>query len=253
MGTFKNLFKLIYFGTMMGVVTLFYAFSIIFTGLFYSLIRKPYPTAMGHNFAIRWGKKIMGLTPGWEVEILGKEHLPKDKPYVLVANHESTTDIFAIYLLGIQFKWIAKKELFHIPIFGYSMGKLGYVPIKRGDKEAHKKALNACKAWIYKGFSVLFFPEGTRSTEGKPKKFKIGAFKLAKETQSPVLPIVLSGAGKLLKKGTLVPHRAKLKISVLPPVAALEEEGIEEFTLRVQKLIIDEHLRLSARSSIKKS
>ena len=241
-----NLLKGIYFVVMLTVLTIYHALLVTFTSLAYSLLGKKFPTELGHKFGIQWGQRVMAWTPGWHVEISGKENIPPPhSPYILVANHESAADIFAIYLLGIQFKWIAKYELFKIPFLGSSMKRNGYVPIKRGDKNAHAEALNACKEWIGKGFSVLFFPEGTRSEDGKPKKFKIGAFKLAIETKVPVLPVVLSGSGKLLRKGGYFPNSAILKIRVLPLVQLVEEESVDELTKRVQQIIVDEHSKLT--------
>ncbi len=240
------LLKTIYFVSIVTFATLFYASWVALLSFAYFLLRKPFPTDKGHRIGIRWGQTIMALTPGWRVQISGKEHIPHSKiPVVIVANHESAADIFAVFLLAMQFKWLAKKELFDVPILGFCMRKLGYIAVKRGDKSAHVRALKECDRWIRNGFSVLFFPEGTRSLDGKPKKFKIGAFKLASDTKSSILPVVLSGSGKLLRKGSLCPNSATLKIRVLPLVALQEAESVDAFTLRVQELIVAEHTKLS--------
>lgn len=230
---------------MLATLTLYHTFLVFLLSFIYRLRGKSFPTDIGHQIGIDWGRRVMAFTPGWHVEISGKEHLPTDSPFILVANHESTADIFAIFLLGIQFKWIAKHELFRIPFLGYCMKQLGYISVKRGDRDAHKNALKECVEWIQKGFSLLFFPEGTRSLDGSPKKFKIGAFKLAIETQSPVLPVVLSGAGRLLKKGSICPNPATLRIKVLPQVTPNEGESIDMFTRRVQQIVVDAHHTLS--------
>jgi len=247
-----NVLKTIYFGTMLTVLTIYHALLVLLTSFAYKLLRKPYPTEIGHQMGINWGRRVMALTPGWHVEFTGKENIPQTRsPFIIVANHESTADIFAIFLLGTQFKWLAKYELFQIPILGYAMKENGYIPVKRGDRNGHKKALEDCKVWIERGFSLLFFPEGTRSEDGSPKKFKSGAFKMAIETNTPILPVVLSGAGKLLRKGSICPQSATLKISVLPLVYHKEKETIDELTERVQEIVVSEHARLTGKTSLK--
>ncbi len=238
--------KTCYFILILLAVTIYSAGLLLSVRFFYWLIGKDYPTELGHSRGIAWGKAIMKATPGWHTTIAGKENIPSDRPYVIIANHESMTDIFAIYLLEVQFKWLSKKEVFKVPIVGYCMKICGYIPISRGQRNSHKEALDRCAAWIKKGVSMLFFPEGTRSLDGKPKKFKVGAFKLAIETDVPILPVILINAGKLLKKGSLCPNPANLIIQVLPPVHAHKSETFEDFTHRVEQIVVKEHARLSA-------
>ena len=240
-----SILKTIYFVCMLVSMTLYHALCIFILDLRSRLLRQPFPTEKGHETGIKWGRRVMALTPGWKVKFSGRKNIPHgQQSFIIVANHESTTDIFSIFLLGIQFRWLAKHELFKVPILGYCMRKIGYVAVKRGDKHAHKEALEECTAWIQRGIPVLFFPEGTRSLDGSPKKFKMGAFKLAVETHKPLLPVVLSGAGKLLKKGSLTPSPAVLKIKVLPLVYKREGESIEDLTQRVQSLVVEEHRKL---------
>lgn len=235
-----------YFVVMFSVVTFMTAFSLILTDLFYRMIGKTIPPRVAHSFGTFWGRATMALTPGWHVRISGRENLPDEGlPYVIVANHESATDIFTIYLLGTHFVWLSKAEMFRVPFMGRAMKICGYVPLKRGDRDSHKEALRICAERLKQKIPVLFFPEGTRSLDGKPKQFKIGAFKLALAEKVPVLPVVLSGAGQLLKKGSMCPSEATLHIHVLPMVSALENESVEAYTERVQNLIVREHERLS--------
>lgn len=198
-----------------------------------------------HLRAAKWAKSLFTLTPGWSVKILNKNYLPKDKTsLVIVANHESATDILAIYYLKMQFRWLAKKEAFKVPFIGIAMKWAGYIPVKRGNKESHKKALEACKETIARKVPVLFFPEGTRSTLGHPKEFKVGAFKIAKDMNVPVFPIVLKGAGKLLKKGSFAPNKAAITVKLLEPVTSPQEESIGDFAKRVENLIKKEHAKI---------
>lgn len=238
--------KTAYFILLLLVVTLFSAIPLLLSRFLYWIVGKDFPTQIGHSRAISWGKAIMKATPGWHARIAGKENIPTDRPYVIIANHESMTDIFAIYLLEVQFRWLSKQEVFKVPLVGQCMRICGYIGISRGQKNSHKEALDKSAETLKKGISMLFFPEGTRSLDGKPKKFKIGAFKLAIENDVPILPVVLINAGKLLKKGSLVPNPANLVIQVLPTVYPNPSESVEDFTSRVEQIVVAEHARLSA-------
>lgn len=203
--------------------------------------RKKEKQNKAHLRSGKWAKDLFHFTPWWSIQISGKEKIPHSGRFVIIANHESATDMLALYYLQIQFRWLAKKEAFKIPCIGQAMKWAGYIPIQRGAKKSHKEAIDLCKKTIEEETPVLFFPEGTRSTLGYPKNFKVGAFKVAKELGVPVLPIVLKGAGKLLKKGSLTPSRATMVVKILDPVSSRSEESIEEFTKRVENLVVKEH------------
>ena len=223
-------------------------FSILVLDKIFCLIRrKPHTTDRGHKVATLWGKSLLQIVPGWKIILEGKENIPhsSEKPFIITANHESATDILALYYLNIQFRWLAKIEAFKIPVVGTAMRWAGYIPIIRGKKESHTKALNKCRELLQNKTPVLFFPEGTRSTIGKPKKFKVGAFLLAKECQVPVVPIVLFGAGKLLRKHSISPKAATVHIKILPAQNIKESESVDEFCKRVESLIVSEHEKIA--------
>jgi 1-acyl-sn-glycerol-3-phosphate acyltransferase len=197
-----------------------------------------------HRVATLWARSIMTSIPGWKINIEGRENL-SNQPCVIVANHESATDILAMYYLGIQFRWLAKKEVFRVPFMGTSMKWAGYVPIDRKDRDSHRKALEISADWVKKGIPMFFFPEGTRSTTGVIGTFKVGAFKLAHDCGVAVLPICIKGAGGLLAKGGLVPKRATVSVKVLPLEAQQPNESIDEFSQRIRNLIAEHHSHLS--------
>lgn len=180
------------------------------------------------------------------MDIHGEEHLPKDRePMVIVANHESITDIWAMYFLGMQFRWLAKEEAFRIPGVGHAMRWANYVPVRRGSKESTSEAMAQSRLVLQQGVPMFFFPEGTRSTDGQLKPFKTGAFRLACDEQVKVLPIAIHGAGDLLKKKSLVPGKAKVKIRVLPPLAPPSPgEDLERYAAKVRELIANVHAQL---------
>ncbi len=197
---------------------------------------------LGHEIGVFWGRVIFACTPGWSLDIYGQENIPTTKgAFVIASNHESAVDIFSIFALGLQFRWLGKESMFRVPAIGAAMQHNGYIPIRRGDKESHKRALAQCDAYLRAGTPILFFPEGTRSTTGHIGPFKIGAFKLAKENTVPILPVVLKGAGKLLKKKSWLPQSALLQIHILPPMLSSESESIDQFMERVRIEMVAVH------------
>ena len=212
------------------------------------LLGRKFPSNQVHQIATGWGRSLFNLTPGWSIQIHGSEHSqsPQSQPAVIVSNHESATDILAFYQLNMQFRWIAKQKIFSLPIIGTAMRAADYVGVERGNKNSHQKALEDSRAVLRSGTNMLFFPEGTRSTTGAPRKFKIGAFKLAIEEDLPILPAILIGSGKLMRKGTLIPNKATIDLHFLPPQKHRPNEDITDYTARIERLIKKKHSELNA-------
>ena len=207
--------------------------------LFHELFAKDKRSEGAHWVATVWGRTLMALAPGWKARVHGLEHLPtprKDPPVVMVANHQSGADIWALYLTGAQFRWLSKAEVFKLPLIGSAMRWAGYVPIHRGDRGSHGAALRASGEWIKRGISMVFFPEGTRSEDGNLKEFKPGAFRLAYEHKVAIQPIIIRGTRHMMHKKSLMPMPAQLEVEVLPPVFPGEAESIEAFTQRIHGL-----------------
>lgn len=227
--------------------TLFYYLSMVKGRI---LSGNKYSTHDGHKLASRWAASLFRWTPGWEIKIYGIENTVKPpKSAVLVANHESAVDILSVYKLNIPFRFLAKSSIFKLPGIGTAMRWAGYVPITRGDSASHKQALGQCAQALNSGESVLFFPEGTRSTLGRPKEFKRGAFVLAMETGALVQPIAIQGAGGLMKKRSLCPNRALVQMSVLPVVDPKDFSDVVDLQNAVRQLIVVEHTRLQSLES----
>mmetsp|Transcript_14175 Transcript_14175/g.42773 ORF Transcript_14175/g.42773 Transcript_14175/m.42773 type:complete len:341 (-) Transcript_14175:1423-2445(-) len=141
-------------------------------------------------------------TPWYGIKLEGLENLPAfDEPAVYIANHQSFLDIFSLFHLGRPFKFVSKTSNFFIPIVGWSMFLTGHVMINRVDNRSMIKCLSQCKDLLAQGASVLFFPEGTRTKDGKMAAFKKGAFSVAVKAGVPVVPITLIGTGALMPNG----------------------------------------------------
>lgn len=197
-----------------------------------------------HRVAEFWAKLSLKAIPGWDIHIEGRENLdPALGPYVITSNHESMADIWVAYLMNTQFRWLAKDSLFKIPLVGPAMREGGYVAIVRGDRDSHGKALEQSRQILRNGINMFFFPEGTRSTEGI-KRFKVGAFKIAKEEKRPILPMVIHGAANLLPKNSwLVAPRARIDIAFLKPIPAsfFENMDYDAAAEHTRSLIIEKH------------
>ena len=122
------------------------------------------------------------VPPMWKRRVEGLEHIEKDKPYVIVINHQSMVDIMMLYLVPMTFRWVSKREVYRIPFIGRFLLLHGDITIdrKQGSK-AMRKVMEKGQMWLGRGVSVSMFPEGTRSKDGEIHRFKAGAFALAKE------------------------------------------------------------------------
>lgn len=199
------------------------AFSSICVARFFNLLGLPANyQEYAHRVACFWGQSMFYLTPGWNIEVFGRENLtPTNKPVIYVANHQSNADIWAVYFLNRRFSWLSKAEVFKIPMVGQSMRWARYISIDRGNKSSHRKAMRDSIQLLSEGISMFFFPEGTRSKDKKIKEFKIGAFKLAKEADVDIQPLIIKGTGDLLEKGTIVPAgSAGVEMHILPVISS---------------------------------
>jgi 1-acyl-sn-glycerol-3-phosphate acyltransferase len=193
-----------------------------------------------HLVARFWGKIQLRIT-GTQVRIQGLENLDPQGSYILVSNHQSTFDIFALLgYLPIQFRWTAKAELFHTPFMGWAMSRIGYIPIERGSpKKAYRSMLRAAEV-VRKGMSVIIFPEGTRSPDGNLQPFKKGVFLIALKSQAPILPITIQGTSKIMRKGDWRIYPGQVRIQIDSPIetAGTPAEKEEQLSQRVRSTLV---------------
>ncbi|MBN2453421.1 MAG: 1-acyl-sn-glycerol-3-phosphate acyltransferase [Candidatus Omnitrophica bacterium] len=166
-----------------------------------------------------WGGAMIAANPFWKVEVSGLENIDHNKTYVIVANHQSLADIFVLYKIRMQFKWVAKESLFGIPFLGWCMALCKHIRISRGELGSIKQVYRQAAGWLRGGMSVIFFPEGTRSEDGRLKDFMNGAFKLALKERVPILPVALHGTASVISKGSrLFGTKVRSSIDVLPAI-----------------------------------
>ncbi len=165
-----------------------------------------------------WSRLNSYMTPMF-VKVIGRENVDKKQSYVIVSNHQSHFDVFVLYgWIGIDFKWVMKQELRKVPVFGLACEKVGFIFIDRSNKKAALASLEAAKEKIVDGTSVVFFPEGTRSTTGELMEFKKGAFRMALDLELPVLPLTIIGTKSILPNRTMNLLPGKTKMIVHKPI-----------------------------------
>lgn len=174
---------------------------------------------LSHRISSLWSRCVCRWN-GVEVHLSGLEHLQTDRAQILVANHQSAFDIFALSgFLPIQIRWMAKSSLFNIPFVGWSMRASGYVPVDRSNRKKAYKAFFTTIEKLKSGCSVVLFPEGTRSKDGRIGPFKKGGHLLAVRAKALLVPVTIIGTGQIVKKGSGVIRPGQVRIIISPPVA----------------------------------
>jgi 1-acyl-sn-glycerol-3-phosphate acyltransferase len=157
-------------------------------------------------------------------------------------NHLSNFDIPVILAhLKVQFRWLAKSELFRIPLFGFAMKRAGYISIDRSNRRSAFESLTKAAQIIRNGRSVLIFPEGTRSRDQSIKAFKKGGFVLAVESGVPIVPIVIHGTWRIMSKNGLVIRPGNVTVEILDPIETKDysRRTKDDLVERVRMVIVD--------------
>ncbi len=204
--------------------------------------RDPAHYATGRLFRLL-GNAMTRVNPLWNVHLEGD--LPDEPrlPYVVVANHQSNADIPVISRLPWEMKWVAKAELFRLPVAGWMMRLAGDIPVARRSPESRAAVLLAARQTLADRCSVMFFPEGTRSRDGRVRRFQSGAFRLAIDAGVPILPLAIDGTRDALPKhGWKFGHAIHARLKVLPPIptAGLRPADAEALSAQVRDQIVDQ-------------
>ena len=173
---------------------------------------------MPHLVARLWAKTILWVS-GVRVTVSGTEHLRPGRSYIYMVNHQSNFDIPVLLgKLPVQFRWLAKAELFKIPVFGRGMRGCGYISIDRSNRKSAFKSLAEAAETIRNGTSVLIFPEGTRSHDGTLGSFKKGGFVLSVDAGVPIIPIIIQGTFTIMPRGRLLIRPRSVKLTIHDPI-----------------------------------
>ena len=128
-----------------------------------------------HRVSRIWSMGIYRLCPLWRLKVAGREKIDRGKAYVIVTNHQSMLDVPLMYVLPLNFKWVSKREVMRIPIFGWVLQMHGDIAIERGSSRSARHMMEEADDYLSRGTSVTLFPEGTRTKTGRMGRFKEGA------------------------------------------------------------------------------
>ena len=165
-----------------------------------------------------WSRMVCWLA--WvRVDVVGREKIEKNQSYIFVCNHQGAFDIWAIYgYLNHNFKWLMKKSLEKIIFVGYACRRSGHVFVANNSLQSIKNTIEDARHRLKDGMSLVIFPEGTRSADGKIGDFKRGAFMLAGEFRLPVVPVSIKGSFEVMPKNSYFPKWGKIKLIIHDPI-----------------------------------
>jgi len=214
------------------VMTIIIGLSVMLVGIF-----NPYSTSVNVLGRI-WSRSLL-FAAGVKVTVEGLENIDPNTSYVFVGNHQSHYDVPAVFSsVKNTMRFFTKKELFSIPLFGWAMSSAGMIKIDRSNRKEAINSMNLAVETIHKGVSLVVFPEGTRSTDGKIQPFKKGGFVIAIRGKIPILPMSISGSSFILKKHSLMIEPGVIKIVFDKPIdtskySKAEKEKLIEVTRQV--------------------
>lgn len=186
---------------------------------------------------------MVKVNPYWNVSVTGE--LPDDprRPYVIVSNHQSSADIPFLSHLPWEMKWMAKTELFSIPFTGWMLRLAGDIRIDRNRPRSAVAAMRRAAWYLQRKCSIMVFPEGTRSPDGKVYPFMSGAFQLAVDAGVPILPVAIDGSFECLPKQTWrFSPVDDIRIRVFPAIdtSNLDKSSVGEIAQQVRDVIVDQ-------------
>jgi 1-acyl-sn-glycerol-3-phosphate acyltransferase len=165
------------------------------------------------------GARMALWLAGVQLEIRGLDQIPRDRPVVFMANHQSNCDPAALLAVLPSVLVMVKKEFFRVPILGRGMVARGFIPVDRRNREQALEAVEKGVQALRAGKSFLVFPEGTRSPDGRLQRFKKGVFVMAIKAGAPIVPISVSGSNKIMPKGKFVIRPGGVRITFHEAVA----------------------------------
>ncbi|MGB5745912.1 MAG: lysophospholipid acyltransferase family protein [Desulfobacterales bacterium] len=192
-----------------------------------------------HIIARIWARSIL-MGSRVHVSVDGLSNIEPNKSYIYMANHQSNYDIPVLLgCLPVQFRWLAKAELFKIPVFGRAMRGAGYVKIDRFNRDSAFESISEAAQKMKNGVSVMIFPEGTRSKDSRIKPFKKGGFVMAVDSGVPIVPVIIRGTWPIMAKSSLRINRGDVEMEIAKPIDTIgySRETKEDLMNKVSAVI----------------
>ena len=210
------------------------------------------PASPFHDTLVNhWASMFLRIPPV-QVHIEGIDKVDPDKRYVVASNHLSQFDIpLLFHVLPLHGRFLSKKEVFRIPLVGRAMRTIGIIEIDRqAGGGSSRRAINAgVQVAAERGYSLLIFPEGTRSRDGNLLPFKKGAARIAIDTQLPLLPVVLEGSDRISTPGSKVIHPGHVNVRILDPIETegmTNKDNLKPIMDQLEQSITDNYLDMRA-------
>jgi len=183
---------------------------------------------------------------GTRLKIKGKEKIEKGRTYIIMSNHQSLVDVWALIgKLPLQLRWTIKSEVKKMPVFGYALERMGHIYVGRKKRKDVALTLEVPVQKIRDGASVVIFPEGTRGRDGRLQKFHKGGAIIAIQSGAPILPITINGSRFVLPKGTLALMPGKIEVIVGDSIdPGMFDEDRKDDLMAVVKSAIEQNLDL---------
>lgn len=190
-----------------------------------------------------WGAKTWLRACGATVRVTGTEHLDPDTTYVFASNHRSYLDTATLFFCaGRKMGLVAKKELLKAPVLGQGMSFVNIIAIDRSNPERARASMKKARQVMEDGYSFGVFVEGTRAMPGELLPFKKGAFHLALQTGSPIVPVAIKNTDHMMGKRTGVAYAGEIEMTLLPPISTTGKtaDDVMELLLETRKAIASE-------------
>jgi 1-acyl-sn-glycerol-3-phosphate acyltransferase len=231
------------------LIPLFFLYTMVEAGLVAWTGRQYRNSPKIEQIIQRWARKFLRIPPV-EIEVEGREHVEPGKRYVVVSNHVSNFDIPVLFRsLPTPIRFLAKKELYRIPLLGPGMNAAGIVKVDRGGARSTREAINTAAQETYRrGFSLMVFAEGTRSRTGEMADFRTGAVRIARDNDADLLPVVIAGSFDINPPGSKLVYPGRARIRILPPIpsADIAPSDIRKVTNQMRKDMGDVYDQLRA-------
>ena len=226
MAKVRGVFLLAFWTTLIGLVAPFMIAACLITGN-ENAIYSP------SRFFIRLGLRLVGV----RVEVSGLERLVPNQTYIFAPNHQSMIEVpLLVTYLGRNPAYLAKKEVFKYPIFGFGISLMGVVPVDRSNSVAAIESARLATEKLRAGKDYVVYPEGTRSPDGRMLPFKKGAFVMAIEAGVPIVPVSISGSSTIMPKGEVKIFPSTIQLTIHEPIstAGYSRANISELVSRTE-------------------
>jgi len=191
------------------------------------------------SIASKWARDLLKMA-GAEIKVTGAENVPADRTVLFVSNHQGNFDIpLLLGHINKQKAFIAKIEMLKMPLIRTWMKHMNCVFLDRNDMRQSLKVMNEAAEHLKNGYSMVIFPEGTRSKGKEMGEFKAGFLRIATKTNMPIVPVTINGSYKLMEKNGFIIKPAEVNIVISEPIetAGLTKEAANELQEKVRSMI----------------